>query len=373
MKVLLDVMGISKAGGGRTASIELLKGLAEAEPSIEICALVDSFIDELARIPQIVQKVIPVRNRFVARVILQVYLPWLTRRKQFDIVHHAKNLSVLFAKGINIVTIYDMANLTIPQIFPKVDNVFWRFVQPALLRRANHIIAISDTTALDLKRFFGIADDRITTIYLSVPSRFRLYPPQDVETIIQKLGITTPYVIHVGSISPKKNLRPLLTAFAKVKDSGWTGKLVLVGDRYLTLANDPLDDLMEDLQIRERVIFTGGLPDDVLPPVLAGADLFVFTSLYEGFGLVLIEAMASGVPIIGTSTGAIPEVVSDAGMLIKANPTAGELAEAMATLLNNPSVSARYREMGLRRSRMFTSKILGTNTIEVYRRLLEHK
>ena len=370
LSVLIEAMGIGRAGGGRTATIELLRGLVEAEPTIRICVLLDTYIQELSNYAQITQQIYPWKNRFLARLFLQLYLPFLSRRGRFDIVHHAKNLSVFGVAGVNVVTVYDLANLVIPEIFPRGDNFFWKVVQPVMLRRVDHIIAISETTANDIKHFYKIPSNRISTIYLAIPDRFRIQNKDDITQVLRIFKIDQPYIIHVGSISPKKNLRPLLMAFDAVKHSGWKGKLVLVGERYMTLARSPVVELVREMHLEDDVVFTGGISDALLPCLLAGAELFVFPSLYEGFGLAAVEAMASGVPVIATSTGAVPEAVGEAGLLISPNATPEELGSVIISILGNEPVRLRMREQGVLWASQFTSAKLGAATASLYRNLL---
>jgi glycosyltransferase involved in cell wall biosynthesis len=178
-------------------------------------------------------------------------------------------------------------------------------------------------------------------------------------------GIDTPYLLAVGTLEPRKNLLTLLHAYAALPPS--VPPLVLTGSPGW--GNQTLATTLATLNLGERVRFTGYVADEVLPALYSAAELFLYPSLYEGFGLPVLEAMACGAPVITSSTSSLPEVAGAAAVLIDPQ-RADHLAEAIQTLLETPDQRARLREAGLARAQTFSWDRCAQDTVNVYRQVL---
>jgi len=176
--------------------------------------------------------------------------------------------------------------------------------------------------------------------------------------------------LHVNAISPKKNLDSLIRAFAILRADGYSGQLVLVGPEYEKLTSVPLMRLADEAGVGGALIVTGPVPDTELKDLMSGAELFVFPSRYEGFGLVVVEAMASGVPVVAARAGAVAEVVGDAAPLIESGSKPEELARHMDILLSNEVRRREVVRACLLRSASFRWDIAARSTMAVYEKAI---
>ena len=178
------------------------------------------------------------------------------------------------------------------------------------------------------------------------------------------------FILHVGSIWRKKNLLTLLQAYEKLCERGYDGNLVLVGRQYTKGRDEAFYAHLEASPYRSRVVLTGVAPDADLPGLYNAAELMIFPSLHEGFGLVAVEAMACGTPLIASHTGALPEVVGDGGVLLEDMRDAGSIVQAAERLLGDKALRQQQIARGLERASRYTASKATRQTLALYRELL---
>jgi glycosyltransferase involved in cell wall biosynthesis len=279
-----------------------------------------------------------------------------------------------------VVTIHDMGYLHFPAAHTPAHRLYLRLSTLWSARAATHLIAISGATRDDLVRFTGARPDKIAVVHHGLAQRFR--PVADRAAIAQaqaRYGIREPYFLYVGTVQPRKNLVRLIEAFAQARteDGGRrteeanasvlrppssVPQLVIAGKRgWLTEA---IERRAAELGVGDRVVFAGYLPDDDVPALLSGALAFVFPSLYEGFGMPVLEAMACGAPVLAANTSSLPEVAGDAALLV--DPTdSGAIAAGLARLAGDAALRAELRERGLARAAQFTWDRCATETLKI--------
>jgi len=313
---------------------------------------------------------IPFTTRPNVRVI---YTPkwlqnWQSYKERIDL-YHGTNFR-LRGRGCNgnIVTIHDLAFKHYPHLLKKKFGQslsFWKTKRD--VHRADRIIAVSQHTAKDVMEFFKIDKERVRVVYHGVDDHFRPDVPAGLILENKKnYRILTPkYILWVGTLEPRKNLPTLIKAFSELKSIHSEYTLVLGGGpgwKYQDILN-------LTLSLGNRVQITGYLPQEDLIPLYAGAALFVYPSLYEGFGMPLLEAMASGVPIVASRTSSIPEVVGEAGVLV--DPLSiSDVSEAIRKLLDNSSLRSSYREKGIQRAKQFTWERAAQETLKIYQEII---
>jgi glycosyltransferase involved in cell wall biosynthesis len=313
MNVYLEALGIGIAGGGRSSILELIASVATSEQIHVVHVWLDCWEPELSASPKIVQHVVPIRNRWLGRIYASAWMAIFARRERPDLIHFTKNHTLPFMPAPCLVTVHDLANLRQSEIFPGWDTFFWRYIQPIALARANRIVAISNTTAKDLFDIYGIPKTKISVIPWSLRPQFFRVDTQAQCDVRTKYAIDGPYIVHVGAISPKKNLTTLVRAVALMRARGYTGRLVLAGPTYHKMGEDRLEEVIRETRMDTSVMALGQIPDGDVPRLLSAADAFAFPSLYEGFGLAPIEAMACGTPVvISEDGGALLEVMGTA-------------------------------------------------------------
>jgi glycosyltransferase involved in cell wall biosynthesis len=250
---------------------------------------------------------------------------------------------VLFCPCPQVVVIHDLLPLLFPGNHPR-QRFYYRQVLPRALRRAEKIVAVSENTKRDLMRHYGLEADRIAVIYSGVDAS--LFKPGIGQTP------ASPYVLAVGNQYPYKNLSRLLDAFARLTREGFPQELLIVGGEEGG-ASSSLKRQARLLGMEDRIRFSGYVPAERLAGLYARADLFVFPSLYEGFGLPALEAMACGCPVAASNSSSLPEVCAEAASYFDPGDTE-QMADVMARLLKDAALRRRMSAAGLARAGLFT-------------------
>lgn len=312
-----------------------------------------------------------IRNHFWE----QFTLPKLAARYAVDILHSPANLAPLFYTGRSVVHIHDLCFVVNPQWFSFSFRTLYNFVIPRLARRAAKVITNSNNSRNDLLQFCNLQADRVSQIYWAVDDLF--LSSKDAETShtspsaqpnapganSSPLWPQEDYILYVGSLEPRKNIGALLEAYELLRKNNPSlkPKLVLIGGESPLFAEVRL----KVKRYNEDVLFKGFVSDQVLREFYRYARLFVYPSLYEGFGLPPLEAMASGVPVVTTLTSSIPEVVGNAALMVSPHDV-GQLANTMARVLTNAELRQTLISRGLKQVRTFNWRRVARNTLAIY-------
>jgi len=290
-------------------------------------------------------------------------LPEVGQRAGLDLVHvttpYGSFRRTAFKK---VITICDVTPLLFPEAHGRMNVWHHRFVLPAILRQADHIITISEASKQDIVRFYRIAEEKVTVTLLAAGRSFGSAVPLSAAR-----QAVRPYLLNVGTLEPRKNLPCLLRAYAAARQKGLPHRLVVTG--AAGWGASPLARLVAELHLDADVSFTGFIPDDELPGLYAGAEFFIYPSLYEGFGLPVLEAMASGTPVITSNCSSLPEVAGDAALLVDPRSEA-ELCSAMLKLAGNRELLGAMRAKGLVQAARFSWERTAQETWGVYEKLL---
>jgi glycosyltransferase involved in cell wall biosynthesis len=369
MRIAIDALGIGHPGGIRSATLNLLEPLLSMDQENEYVVLVDRherLLDEYANMRQIQA---PVAQRVALRAWAQIRLPLLLRQEGVDLIHHTKSLMTLQKACPSVVTVHDLTMLVHPEFHPRIDVTYWRTVGRYCLRHVDHVIAVSQTTADDVMRYCGVAEERITVIHEGIDDRFKPAEASEVARVKKKYHLPQSYLLHVGSIWPKKNLLPLAQAYRSlVCRDIYDGGLVLVGGTYQGRGDPALERYLCNIE-SGCIIRTGPVPDQDLPALYTGAACFVFPSLHEGFGLVPLEAMACGTPVIVSRVGALEQTVADAGLFLDDPTDAKALADTIQDLLADEKKQEQMRKRGRDRARALSREEAARRTLALYENL----
>lgn len=308
----------------------------------------------------------PTERRLVRIAWEQLAWPVSAARRKIDLLHSMAFVTPWVSPCPAIVTVYDLSFVRFPDRFPAMQRLYLGTQTARSCRQAKRVITISESSRQDVHRLYRVPLGRIDVVYPGVDEVYQPLPDSEVEAFRQREGLTNRFVLHVGTLQPRKNIPMLLDAFARIPDPAL--QLVLVGGKGWLY--DEIFQRVEALGLGSRVRFTGYVPEQDLPLWYNAADLFAFPSLYEGFGMPVVEAMACGTPVIAARTSSIPEAAGDAAALFDPR-NVDELADRMATVLNHPGISDKMRRLGLRQSQEFSWKRAGRETAAVYQRALK--
>jgi glycosyltransferase involved in cell wall biosynthesis len=309
--------------------------------------------------------------------LVAVDIPTLSLKEQYrlrslaqglslDLLHSPYYIKPHWLPCPSVVTVFDLIPMIYPQSLPH-RWLTWVFRGTAALaiRRADGIITISQSAKDDLVRLFGASPDEIAVSYLAADQRFRPVPDEEIERIRQKHGLPKRYMLYLGINKPHKNLVFLLQVFSQLKTEV---TLVLAGKedpRYPQAREEA-----ERLDLGDSVVFLGEVADRDLPMLYNGAELFVFPSLYEGFGLPVLEAMACGTPVVCSNTSSLPEIVGDAAITL--DPLDREAwVTALTEVLEKVHLRAELRAKGLEQAARFTWEKAAKETLAVYSSLVK--
>jgi len=266
----------------------------------------------------------------------------------------------------SVVTVHDVIFLKHTEQYPFIDRQFYQLKTEYAVKHANKIIAVSQETKNDLVEFYQVPEGKIEVIYQAVDERFlRTETPKQKSEIQAKYGLPEKFILNVGSFFPRKNQKTLVEAFSliqnKVEES-----LVLIGSAGSTKRE--IEQLIDGKNLQGRVKIIISVPNEDLPIIYRAANAFVFPSLYEGFGIPVLEALYSEVPVVTTKGGAMEEAGGVSSLYI--NPwSAEEMADALLRVLNDTALRAKMIEHGLSHARSMSGKISAEKTMTVYSRL----
>ena len=292
-------------------------------------------------------------------------VPRLLKAHGATLYHSPYYLMPYLPRLPTVLTCHDLIPVMFPHYFTLWQRVAYRFANKLALRTASQIIAISETTKNDLIRLFRVPAERVHAIPQGVDARFARAPALAVDAMRRGYGLPDKYLLYVGTNKPHKNLERLVEAWSTVRrvSPAQCRALVIAGywdDRYPEARR-----LVEKKGLSESVRFIGPVDDGDLPSLYTGAALFVFPSLYEGFGFPVIEAMACGTPVACSMAGALREVAGNAAFLFDPLDS-GAMASALSGLLADPDGLKTLSEAGLKRAARFTWERTALETLETY-------
>ena len=357
---------------GRTGvgyySEHLLHALVDASADHELVVVSNRPLDTTRPLPSGMRVGLS-GSRTPRLVWMQTGAPRLLRRVGADVVHFTNGMVPLACPVPAVVTIHDMSLTLYPECHPHRRVWLNRPMVDIAARRATAIVTVSESAKHDIVRLYGVDPDRVHVVYEAAAPQFQ--PIRDrsaIDAVRRRYGLGERYILYVGTIEPRKNLPTLLEAFAHARrTNGLRHQLVFAGP-YGWLSRD-LEELIARLGVRDAITLTGYMPFADLPTLYSGAEMFVFPSIYEGFGLPVVEAMACGTPVITGRAAALVEVAGGAAEHV--DPTD---VRALSAALTRLAVSRDRREelsaLGVRRAQSFSWARAASETLAVYRQVL---
>jgi glycosyltransferase involved in cell wall biosynthesis len=362
MRAAIDArtLGAPKTGD-RTYCLNLLRGMAALRPEGEFLLYVDRETGLPDGLPPNFEPVLltaPVRWLWTPWS-----LPWDLRRRAAGLLH-VQYIIPPAAPCPIITTIHDISFRRHPEWFPLKHRALLNLLIPLAAQNAAHVITGSEFTRADLIDAYDLPPEKVTVTPYAADPIYRPIDPEEARRAVkQRFGLRGPFVLAVGVLQPRKNLPRLIRAFARVaRDVPHT--LALVGKPGW--AHEELQQAAAASGLGSRLQFTGYVPDADLPFLYNAAALFVYPSLYEGFGIPPLEAMACGTPVVTSNVTSLPEVVGDAALTVDPTDEAA-LADAIRQALTDEPLRAQLRTAGLARAAAFSWERTAAETLGVYR------
>jgi glycosyltransferase involved in cell wall biosynthesis len=358
-------------GGTQTYFLNLLRALVRIDPANEYLAFLNKNGAQNSRIASTNLQVqicpIPGRMRSLRLLWESLLLPSYARRLQIDLLHSLGYIAPFALSIPSVITVMDMIHYIYPYEIEKSKRILWKVLFPASLRRAKHAISISKSVKRDIVRFFPWAESKTTPISLGVDHTL-FNPSLPGENFSFENDKVRQFILAVASISPHKNIGTLIRAFAQVQRMWPDLRLALVGMK--TCHAKALEQLVHNLSLDAQVHFLGRISDMELAKLYRRARVLVFPSLYEGFGLPLLEAMACGCPVIASNRSSMPEVCEDAALLFDPDDVI-QLTQVIVEVLSSEELRTELQRRGLEHAAKYTWETTATKTLEVYHRCYE--
>jgi glycosyltransferase involved in cell wall biosynthesis len=358
------LMAGREAGGPETYEVELIRALAAIDRHNEYVV----YCTTPAAIPAIgvTQENVTYRvlGPALRAIAVAVTLPALLVRDGIDFFHSTFTPPPFFTKEL-VFTMHCMSNFAHPEFYPPL--VAWRLNQlmKVALRRAARVLCVSENVRDDVRTQFGVPAERLAVAYNGVGSHFvRTAPDQARRVVAERFGIDYPYVLFVGKLQARKNVVRLIRAFARFKhETRSDAKLLLAGKK--TATSEGIDETIAELGLGDHVVQAGYFKPTDLPIVYSAAEQFVFPSLWEGFGIPVVEAMACGAPVVTSTVTSLPEVAGGAAVLVDPM-SVDSIAGAMARIHGSADLRRDLVARGLARAEHFTWRNCARATLDAY-------
>ncbi|GMV93976.1 MAG: glycosyl transferase [Candidatus Hydrogenedentota bacterium] len=364
MKVGIDAHAIgSRAGGNETYMRELLAALAESNEDIEWVGLINPS-ETWSPGGRVAAQPLP---QTPSAIRVPIVLPWLARKHRFDLLH-TQYAAPPWCPCPTVVSVHDIGWVRFPELFPPLLRSRLALLTPGTLRRAARIFVLTDAIKREIADVYEVAEERMDVVAPSVDPRFFAEASaEDMQRIRARYDLPEAFVLYVGALQPRKNLARLATAFAQLRDHGLPHALVLTGKR--AWLHSGMLEAIESLQLRDRLRFTGYVDAEDLPTLIRAADAFAYVSLYEGFGLPALEALASGVPCVVSNDPAIAEVCG--GAAISCDPLdLDDMERALVSALTDDPLRQRLHRAGPTQAARFTRASMAAAAVQGYREAL---
>jgi glycosyltransferase involved in cell wall biosynthesis len=299
------------------------------------------------------------------RVLLSTYL----RRGQdqtigpAEIFHATDHLLPHLAHTRSVFTLHDLTALKFPTAHTQLNRRFLQLMLPHFLRAAEVIIADSYCTQQDALQLYGLSAERVRVVHLGVDEHFKPASAISTQTVRERYQLPDRFILAVSTIEPRKNLIVLLEAYRGLLAQNPQLQLVIAGKRGWH--SEPFFERLQALGLTDQVRLLGFVPDEDLPALYSLAEVFAFPSIYEGFGLPVLEAMACGTPVISSNASSLPEVAGEAAIQI-APTEVREWTQALERISNDAELRASLRERGLKQATRFTWEAAARQTYAIY-------
>ena len=361
-------MAGSQETGNETYICRLCECLPVLAPDMEfIIATYDcDFFPELKKLSNVT--IVHISRDPIRRLLFE--LPYISKKYKADLIHGTYALP-LMPGCKTVVSVHDISFIEHPEWFSRRDQVVLRLGVSSSIRQASSVLTISNFSKNAITNHYKASHNRTISIPIGVDLERFTDPPQLSDKLKKQYGITKPYILALGNLQPRKNITRLIDAFHASKQQIKEPLQLILAGKAQFKSNEIINQV-ERLGLSNDISFTGYVKDEDLPSLYGDAVIFVYPSLYEGFGLPILEAMATGTAVISSKTTAMPEVCGDTAHYIEPTDTK-DISHAIIKLITDQVYRDRLIEKGLKRVSSYTWTQTARKTLTVYRQILEKK
>lgn len=377
MKIGFDIDSLTiKSGGIGRYAVNLINSIARislSKTQNEIFIFFHNSFDRnlIEKYPNVkfVKKHTNVKSNVLRKGI---FIPFSIKRMKIDLFHGLDHIGIPFIYKSKrckyVATIHDLITLIYPDKFTFKHRLIQNTLLPKVLRKADRIIADSNSTKYDIVRFYPEYESKTKVIYVGMDKKFFQRSSHETEKALKKYNINFKYFLFLGTVEPRKNIINVIEAFIRLKQKGNVEYKLVITGRKGWLYKEILER-MRKTPFSNDIVFTDFIDDEDLPFLYSGAEIFLYPSLYEGFGLPLLEAMACGTPVITSNVSSLPEIAGDAALLV--NPVnIEEIARAVERLTRDSKLREEMRKKALERAMFFSWEKAAKETLKIYEEII---
>ena len=306
MKIAVMLRHLSEPGGIRMYTVNLLNALLDIDRENDYLLIYKDkgFLGTFGKRKNVEEYVVRMKNRVLWD---QIGVPWVCVRKGVDVIFNPKLSVPLFTRAKTAFTLHGAEQFAVSEVFKWYDRMYFKIAMPIYYKKANVVFTQTPSGKQDIGRYLRVNTDKVKVIRGSYNEFCKIVRAEDVlEMTRSKYSLPDRFMLFVGGITPLKNFGRLVQAFRVVKDRGYEGKLVVVGFKKWKYSRDLA--IIGELSLEKDVIFVGYIPDEEMPHFYSLADVLLFPSVYEGYGVPPIEALVSGCPVVASKTGWLRDV-----------------------------------------------------------------
>ena len=366
MKIGVMLRHLGEPGGIGVYSENVLNALLSIDKKncYVLCYCKADQLGKFSRFPNVTEKVIKGQYKIWWD---HVSIPRFAKIENIDLIYNPKLSIPIFTQCKTVLVMHGAEQFVHPWAYRWHDRVYFSIANPIFCKRADAIIAMTHIGAKDIVKYMRADPGKVHVIHEAYNEKCRVLEKDQVLQVKEKYALPDKYILFVGGLHPIKNFGNLLKAFAEIKGD-FPHKLVVVGFKRWKFSKD--FQLIDKLGLHDDVFFPGYVADEEIPAFYNLADVFVFPSLYEGFGIPVLEAMACGCPLVTSKTGCSPEVTGDAAILV--DPYNSEsISDAVKAILKDSNLRERLIEKGFRRAKEFSWEKCAKDTLQLFEYLYD--
>jgi len=365
MKIAFMLRNLDEKGGIYIYTTNMIENILKADKETEYVFLYPKkkFLGLYSQYPNVKEIVLEVPSKFLWD---QIAVPYILRKEKVDLVYNPKLSIPLFSKSKKVLMIHGAEQFAVKDSFKWHDRIYVRIAMPLYCKFADKIITTTQMGISDLSGYLRVDKSKFVFVHEGVNKRFQVLDQNTLLSVKKKYDLPDNYILFIGGLSPLKNFGRVVLAFDAISKTV-PHKLVVVGFKRHKFKSDLI--LAEKLIGEDKIRFIGFLPDDDLPALYNMAELLIFPSLYEGFGLPVLEAMACGCPIVTSKAGCTREVTQDAAVLVDPY-NVREIADSMIKVVTDRNLKRMLIEKGKKRVGQFCWEKCAAGTLEIFRSIL---
>ncbi len=366
MKIALMLRNLHEKGGIKVYTINLIEQFLKLDEEDEFLFIYNNkkFLGSYANYPHVKEIAVEAPSKLIWD---QIVIPRIIKKEKADLVFNPKLSIPIFTKARKVLMIHGAEQFAVKSAFKWYDRIYVQIMMPLYARAADKVLTTTRLGIEDLSKYLHLPKEKFIFVHEGVHERFRVLSNPELQRVKEKYNLPDRFIFFIGGLTPLKNFRRVVEAFDLLNES-INVKLVVVGfkrfkfEKAMKVAQRPEE--------KDKIIFPGFVPDEDLPAFYNLAELLIFPSLYEGFGLPVLEAFACGCPVVTTKTGCTKEVTGDAALL--ADPyNANDIAEKMKKILLEPSVKKELVQKGFERVKNFSWEKTAKCTLKLFKELVQ--